>query len=77
MLRYILRHIVEESRPPTLTQIAKACGFHGPAGATCHLKPLVKKGAILREKGKACGIKPLPAAWEWFKAEPILAEAAA
>ena len=73
VLRFILQHISEEHRPPTLQEIASACGFQGPAGAACHLKPLAKKRFIDRTKGRACGIKPLPVAWAWLRAQQVAA----
>jgi repressor LexA len=66
VLMFIMQEIEQEGRPPTLAEIARACGFAGASGADCHIKPLVRKLYIRRTPSRACGIKPLDAAKVWF-----------
>lgn len=71
VLWYIMVEIERESRPPTLSQIARACGFAGPSGADCHVRPLIKKLFLYRTPSRACGIKPLAAAKIWYQAKKL------
>lgn len=67
VLWVIMERIERDRRPPTLNEIAKACGFATPAGARCHVIPLEKKLFIRRQPSRACGIKPLNAAEDWYQ----------
>lgn len=54
--REILAFIQSKPYPPTVREIGAAFGIRSPNGVTCHLLALERKGAIIRERGKARGI---------------------
>jgi len=62
-----MEQIERVGRPPTLAEIASACQFKTHGGARCHVIPLEKKLYIRRTPSRACAIKPLDAAKEWYQ----------
>jgi SOS-response transcriptional repressor LexA len=59
ILEYILWHIEEHFRPPTVRQIGQRFGITSPNGVMCHLNALESKGHIARDDFEARGIRPL------------------
>lgn len=55
--QFIERFRLEHHMAPTLTEIAKNFGFAGATGVRDHLNALEKKGAIVREHGKARSLR--------------------
>jgi repressor LexA len=60
VLEYIVKYLERYSYPPTVREIAKHLGTRWSTAAFDHLRALEKKGYIIREHGKARGIRVLP-----------------
>jgi repressor LexA len=43
--------------PPTYREICTRFGYHSPKAASDHIAALVKKGRVIREKGRARGLR--------------------
>ena len=58
--RFVDRFGRDHGMPPSMQEIADEFGFAGPSGVRDHLKALERKGAIIREPGKARSLKVAP-----------------
>jgi repressor LexA len=67
VLWVIMEQIDKVGRPPTLAEIARACNFKTHAGARCHVVLIEKKQYIRRTPSRACAIKPMDSAKEWYR----------
>ena len=58
VLEFIEETLAMEGRPPTLREIAKHFGYSAVGTVEDHVKALVKKGYLDRDKGVVCGLRP-------------------
>jgi len=61
VFEFIRRTVREESKPPTVREIAENFGFRSPKAVTDHLNALERKGYIVRRNRKSRNIEIAPA----------------
>lgn len=49
ILEFIKNYIAKHGYSPTIREIGDKCSISSPNGVMCHIKALVKKGAIVRD----------------------------
>ena len=57
VLAFIRRREAGGDSPPTIREIAAHCGFASPRAASLHVESLERKGVLLRDPGKARGLR--------------------
>ncbi|MCK5707944.1 MAG: repressor LexA [Candidatus Aureabacteria bacterium] len=79
ILEYIKEHILITGIPPTLREIQKKFSYKAIGTVQDHIASLIRKGAVLREKGKARSIQPAETvtSHKRIKRIPILGQIAA
>lgn len=57
VLLFFRQYFKENRRPPTLEEISTHFGWHSKNSAAVHIKVLVRKGKLKKEKGLARDIR--------------------
>jgi repressor LexA len=60
---YMANCYLETGLPPTVAEIVERFGFKSQNAAMCHLKPLIRKGAVRVGKDKGGSHRYLPAGY--------------